>query len=651
MSDSNRPEQSIEERLAEYGAVLRAELDDDGAGIPSAAGAAPVFLLDRAAPASAPSAAPKRSAAKPAAIIVSIAAAIVLLVGVVVPGLSDRSTDSITITDLDVADQPGGPDGGDGDGAGSDHDDSATKAKDAETDGEVALASEDADKGADELDWSAFTVRAGTDSPGHAESEVGGSEADDPSGSAAVLAAESDGEAAGDDKPAEPEGDTKPDADGGDDEDKEADDRAESDGEKPDDETTDEKPEDDGVDGDTPPSDECPADAVTFGGECYEIVPPSCGDLEVSPAGDGCLKLVGSAGAGGGCPGAYELDGDTCVKLLPADASCAEGVPADGACLIKFEATGSGGCSAGQLEIGGSCYELSAPTSSSCGDMPPLGDGQCRYAVSGESPTSCPAGFEPLGGEQCYRYEEPAEFSCAEGEPVGDGCKVTESGTPGPDVCPDGVEEDGAGCFILVDRQEDGTCGGLPEAGDKCRKDKASIPTWTCADGTTVYDNVCYRWTDATITCAAGEPVGGDSCKTIVDAVASAGCPDWALEDAQGCYKIKPAELNCGDLHVAPDGVNCKQWVGEAAGGECPGDYDLVGSYCKKYVDGAASCSGATLVELAGNAMCRYTQAPGETGCAAGQVEKAGECYLLVAPSCQDLDVDVFGTGCKKPVS
>ena len=81
-------------------------------------------------------------------------------------------------------------------------------------------------------------------------------------------------------------------------------------------------------------------------------------------------------------------------------------------------------------------------------------------------------------------------------------------------------------------------------------------------------------------------------------------------------------------------------------------DIERVGDYCKKYVEGTPRCADAVLVEFGGKPMCRYTKpaGPSATGCASGEIEKDGKCYLVVDPSCQELEADIFGDGCKKPI-
>ena len=403
--------------------------------------------------------------------------------------------------------------------------------------------------------------------------------------------------------------------------------------------------------------DGCPDGAVVLGNQCYEVVPPTCGELEVAPGGQGCLKLVAEAGTHGACPDYYELseDGETCVKTKSATVACTQGTPVGDSCLIEQEPVGgdSAGCSGEQLQIGNNCYELSNPDFD-CGDLAELPNGNCRFPVDAQETSGCADGLEPWENI-CYRYEDPPTYDCGDGEPDGEGwCHIIEEGNPGPDVCDDGVLQDDDGCYVLSEPDEEGTCGELAEFEGMCREAKPSYPTWICSDGATVYEPTCDLWVEAeSASCAIGQLVENDTkCKTIEDKIVTEGCPSYASEDSEGCYKSKEPSVTCGELAIAPDGEHCKQWVSEAdGGGECSAGFELVGgTTCKKWLEGSPGCPEGEPIEVGGKLKCRFTTAAGDAtqGCAAGMIEEAGNCYKIVPASCAELEADVYGGGCKK---
>lgn len=639
MSDFTDDYESIEARLSAYGTVLQGHLDgvqdDDAKGMLLLGG----FGADATA---------TIARRKPAVAVLSTAAAILVAVGLLLPSLvGNGSTEPITVNGGDFSSAPEAGDGADGlddvalgDNIPTDKGDGPVAA-----DGDKHVDATDSsttDEPAGDHDWSSFSVTVGGAGDERAKLPDGTSAEEDENKSAGTAAASA---GADHEEPAEVD----------------ESDKGQSAGE-PGGECPEGKEKRDGVCVvvGTPPTVSaggCPAGAVALGQQCYEIVPPSCGDLQIAPGGDGCLKLVGAANAQGGCPDNYELEGSTCIKLLAAPVSCTQGTPSGSSCLIKENPTGGidSGCAEGQTQFGSGCYELSNP-SVECDGLVTLADGNCRLPVDAEQATECAAGLQAWENI-CYRYEDPPTYDCAGGESDGAGwCLMTEAATPGPDGCDDGVLQDEQGCYVLVDVQDDGTCGGLPELDGKCRKAKASFQTWTCSDGKTVYEPTCKVWAEAvSVTCLAGEPVENNTkCKTIEDPITTDGCPSYALEDSQGCYKSKEPQLSCGDLAKTPDGHYCKTWVSDAeSDASCRDGFDLVGDYCKKYVDGTpGTCSGAETITVNGVSKCKYTTSPTDatTGCADGAIEQSGNCYIVVAASCEDLDTDLYGKGCKKPI-
>jgi hypothetical protein len=626
MSDVTDDYESIEARLSAYGSALQGHLDgeqDDGAK--------GTLLVGGFGAHNAP--APDRQ--KPTAAVLSVAAALLLVVSLLVPSvLGDDPAEPITVNGGDLASAPQTDGAADADGpqAGDDFA-NADEKNISEQDGDAEDKASDDKADGDDLDWSSFSVAVdGPEDGDHDFAQDNDDAASDDDKSVGSAAASADGSSEAD----------------------EADEQEASD-----------CPQGKELRADScvvigaPPTNSasgCPTGALVVAQQCYEIVPPSCGELQGAPDGTGCLKLVGAAGAQGGCPDNYELDGGTCVKLVAAPVSCSQGTPSGDSCVIKQSPTGGeGGCASGQTQFGNGCYELSSPATN-CDGLAMLADGNCRLPVDGEQSTECPAGLQPWDNV-CYRYEDPPVYDCAGGESDGAGwCQTTEDATPGPDVCDEGVLQDAQGCYVLVEADGEGNCGELPEFEGMCRKAKPSYQTWTCSDGETVYEPTCKVWTEAiSVTCLAGEPVENNTkCKTIEDPITAEGCPSYAFEDNQGCYKSKEPQFGCGELPKTPDGQQCKTWVSNPeSDASCADGFELVGEYCKRYVDGTpGTCSGSELVTVNGTTKCKYSTSPSEptTGCAPGAIERSGECYVIVAASCDDFDADLYGQGCKKPI-